>query len=132
MIIVGTPPPRACPRVPPRIYPRGSTRVGLCVIPSSVVRTTTEVPRNVLSESHGLIKRTTSFCQPPNPHWYVKRRPSDIRLRMKISVITDISILRFYGYIGYIGDIWANILEKNIDKPKIDQNLEKKYIRKTS
>ena len=38
-------------------------------------------------------------------------------------------VLRFYGYIG---DIPADILEKNIDKPKIDQNLEKKNIRKTS
>ena len=36
---------------------------------------------------------------------------------MKISVITAISVLRFYGYIG---DISADILEKNIDKPKID------------
>ena len=25
--------------------------------------------------------------------------------RMKISVLTDISVLEFYGYIGYIGDI---------------------------
>ena len=43
---------------------------------------------------------------------------------MKISVITDISVLRFYGYIGYIGyigdifgyigDISVDILEKNI------------------
>ena len=41
----------------------------------------------------------------------------------------NISVLRFYGYIG---DISTDILEKNIDKPKIDQNLEKKYIRKTS
>ena len=39
----------------------------------------------------------------------------------KISVITDISVLRFYGYIGYIGDIFGyigdisvDILEKNI------------------
>ena len=39
---------------------------------------------------------------------------------MKISVITDISVLRFYGYIG---DISVDILEKNIDKPKINQNL---------
>ena len=39
---------------------------------------------------------------------------------MKISVITDISVLRFYGYIG---DILVDILEKNIDKPKINQNL---------
>ena len=39
---------------------------------------------------------------------------------MKISVITDISVLRFYEYII---DILADILEKNIDKPKIDQNL---------
>ena len=36
---------------------------------------------------------------------------------MKILVITDISVLRFYGYIGHI---LADILEKNIDKPKID------------
>ena len=36
---------------------------------------------------------------------------------MKISVITDISVLWFYGYIG---DILADILEENIDKPKID------------
>ena len=41
---------------------------------------------------------------------------------MKISVITDISVLQFYRYIGYIGDISADILEKNIDKLKIDQN----------
>ena len=39
--------------------------------------------------------------------------------RMKILVITDISVLQFYGYIR---DISADILEKNIDKPKIDQN----------
>ena len=34
--------------------------------------------------------------------------------RMKISVITDISVIRFYGYIGdifgYIGDISADII----------------------
>ena len=42
---------------------------------------------------------------------------------MKISVITDISVLRFYRYIEYIGDILTDILEKKIDKPKIDQNL---------
>ena len=39
---------------------------------------------------------------------------------MKISVITDISVLQFYEYIK---DILADILKKNIDKPKIDQNL---------
>ena len=39
---------------------------------------------------------------------------------MKISVIMNIWVLRFYGYIG---DISVNILEKNIDKPKYDQNL---------
>ena len=43
--------------------------------------------------------------------------------RMKISVIMDISVFQFYGYIGYIRDILTDILEKNIDKPKIDQNL---------
>ena len=42
---------------------------------------------------------------------------------MKISVITDISVLRFYRYIEYIRDILTDILEKKIDKPKIDQNL---------
>ena len=39
---------------------------------------------------------------------------------MKISVITDISVLQFYGYIG---DISADILEKNIGKLKIVKNL---------
>ena len=28
---------------------------------------------------------------------------------MKISVLTDISVLGFYGYIGYIGDISMDI-----------------------
>ena len=32
---------------------------------------------------------------------------------MKISVITDISVTWFYGYIRYIGEISADILEKN-------------------
>ena len=30
---------------------------------------------------------------------------------MKISVITDILVLRFYGYIGYIGNVSMDILE---------------------
>ena len=39
---------------------------------------------------------------------------------MKISIITYISVLQFYGYIENIS---ADILKKkNIDKPKIDQN----------
>ena len=38
---------------------------------------------------------------------------------MKISVITDISVLRFYGYIR---DMSANILEKNIGRLKIVKN----------
>ena len=29
--------------------------------------------------------------------------------RLKISVLTDISVLGFYGYIGYIGDISVDI-----------------------
>ena len=41
-------------------------------------------------------------------------------IRMKILVITNILILQFYLYIE---DISTDILEKNIDKPKIDQNL---------
>ena len=32
--------------------------------------------------------------------------------RLKISVSTDISILRFYGYIGYIGDISVDIFTR--------------------
>ena len=47
--------------------------------------------------------------------------------RMKILVITDILVLQFYGYIG---DISADILEKNIDKPKLIKIY--KNIRKTS
>ena len=39
---------------------------------------------------------------------------------MKISVITNISVLPLYGYIK---DLSADILEKNIDKHKINQNL---------
>ena len=35
--------------------------------------------------------------------------------RMKISVITDISIIRFYGYIGYIGDIFGYIGDISAD-----------------
>ena len=38
---------------------------------------------------------------------------------MKILVITNISVLRFYGYIG---DILTDILEKNIDRLKIVKN----------
>ena len=43
---------------------------------------------------------------------------------MKISVITNISVLRYYGYIGEImADILTqDILTQNIDGPKIDQN----------
>ena len=40
--------------------------------------------------------------------------------RMKISVIIDISVLGFYGYIE---DISVNILTQNIDRQKIHQNL---------
>ena len=40
----------------------------------------------------------------------------------KISVITDISVFRFYRYIGYIGDISVDILGKNIGKVKIVKN----------
>ena len=32
-----------------------------------------------------------------------------LNVRMKISVSTDISVLGFYGYIGYIGDISMDI-----------------------
>ena len=39
---------------------------------------------------------------------------------MKISVITNILIFQIYGYIR---DISVDILEKNINSPKIDQSL---------
>ena len=48
---------------------------------------------------------------------------SRLQPRIKISVIMDISIIQFYGYMEYIGDISTNILIQNIDWPKIDQNL---------
>ena len=41
---------------------------------------------------------------------------------IKISVIMDISVLRFYGYIEDISDISMDILEKNIDRFKIVKN----------
>ena len=34
---------------------------------------------------------------------------NQLDVKMKISVSTDISILEFYGYIGYIGDISMDI-----------------------
>ena len=34
----------------------------------------------------------------------------------------DISVLQFYRYIIYIRDILADILDKDINRPKIDQN----------
>ena len=115
------------PCVPPHDYPCGSTCVSLRVIPSSATRTTTEIPRNILSESHGFTERITSSYQPPNPSWYVKRRSSDTGLRMKISVIMNISVLRFYEYIGYIGDISADILEKISISLKLIKIYIKKY-----
>ena len=42
---------------------------------------------------------------------------------MKISVITDISVLLFYEYIGYIRHILTDILTQNINEPKINQKL---------
>ena len=47
-------------------------------------------------------------------HWWnndlVRASTSWSWARMKISVITDISVIRFYGYIGYIGDISVDII----------------------
>ena len=45
--------------------------------------------------------------------------------RIKISIITDISILRFYRYIRYIINISMDILTQNIDRPKSDQKSRK-------
>ena len=45
---------------------------------------------------------------------------------MKISVITNISVFRFYEYIG---DILTDILTQNIDRPKIGENLLKYKIK---
>ena len=47
---------------------------------------------------------------------------SFLQAMIKISVITDILIIRFYKYIK---DISMNILTLNIGWPKIDQNLQK-------
>ena len=44
---------------------------------------------------------------------------------MKISVSMDISVLAFYGYIGYIGDISVDIFFMNIDISKINKNTLK-------
>ena len=38
------------------------------------------------------------------------------RARIKISVITDISVLGFYGYIGNINKIYVDILTKILVK----------------
>ena len=43
-----------------------------------------------------------------------------VYVRMKISILTDISVLRFYRYIGYIGDILVFI---NYSKFKYIFNL---------
>lgn len=66
------------PRVPPRVCPHGSTRVDPRVTPSNTVWTTVELSKNVLSGLCGFTERTTSFCQPPNPSWYMKWQPYDI------------------------------------------------------
>ena len=47
------------------------------------------------------------------------------RPRLKISVLMDISVLAFYGYIGYIGDISVDIFFMNIDISKINKNTLK-------
>ena len=44
---------------------------------------------------------------------------------MKISVSMDISVLPFYGYIGYIGDISVDFFFMNIDISKINKNTLK-------
>ena len=49
---------------------------------------------------------------------------------MKISVINDILVLRFYGYIGCIGDISMDILKKNmvdLKLIKIHGNIRKTF-----
>ena len=44
---------------------------------------------------------------------------------MEISVSMDISVLAFYGYIGYIGDISVDIFFMNIDISKNNKNTLK-------
>ena len=41
--------------------------------------------------------------------WKYHKMEDKLWARMKISVSTDISVLGFYGYIGYIGDISVDI-----------------------
>ena len=61
------------------------------------------------------------------------RLESNWEAKMKISVITDISVLRFYEYIGYIENISIDILTQNIGDVKINKNSEniKKIIKIT-
>ena len=69
-----------------------------------------------------MMTRLNKLCK-NNDNIYNKKKylGKNLKLytRMKISVITDISVLRFYRYIG---DISADILEKNIGKLKIIKN----------
>ena len=52
------------------------------------------------------------------------RLESNWEVKMKISVITDISVLWFYEYIGYIENISIDILTQNIGDVKINKNSE--------
>ena len=46
-----------------------------------------------------------------------------LKARMKISVIVNISVFRFYGYTKYIRNIFVDILTQNIGGLKINHNL---------
>ena len=61
----------------------------------------------------------------------VLTRVMGVGSRMKISIITDISVLQFYGYIR---EILVDILTQNINGQKINQthrNVRKKLLKMT-
>ena len=66
--------------------------------------------------SNSRCSRSQAWCQEIGGNISI---PYLLAPMMKISVIIDISVLRFYGYIG---DILADILEKNIGTFKIVKN----------
>ena len=72
------------------------------------------------TEAHVLTREWNSRVTQGSRHCHEQLTGRKDRSRMKISVIMDISVFRFCGYIG---DISADILEKNIDRLKIVKNL---------
>ena len=58
--------------------------------------------------NHSISRLLKLFCDNSTTISF-SRSTSLFKPRMKISVLTDISVLGFYGYIGYIGNISMDI-----------------------